>query len=72
VSGRTIRVSLNDIPQFELERDLFREGGVGFYARAAGDTPVTVNFFGLKYYQPLMNTPTPTVTIQPGTPAATP
>lgn len=49
--GNSIRVYLND--QFFLEdsRDTFASGGIGFSAKAAGDTPLTVSFSDLTVYQ---------------------
>ena len=56
-SGKTIRIYLNQVLQIEVEKDLFRAGGLGFYARAAGDTPLTVNFSDLKIYEPPVDVP---------------
>jgi len=50
-SGSTIRVYLDDELQLETTSGYFKNGGVGFYARAAGDTPLTVNFTSLNVFQ---------------------
>lgn len=59
VSGKTIRIYLNQVLQWELQKDVFREGGLVLYARAAGDTPLTVNFSDIRIYQPLTESQSP-------------
>ncbi len=53
-SGKTIRIFLNQVQQIEVNTDLFREGGLGVYARSASDTPLTVNFSEIKIYEPAL------------------
>lgn len=66
--GNVMRFFINGEMQFEITRDLYRSGGLGFYARAAGDSPLTMNFSQLKVYEvqlsaPLVSpTPTPSLT----------
>jgi hypothetical protein len=50
-SGKTLRVYLNDELQLETSSGTFYSGGIGFTARAAADTPVTVNFSGVKVFE---------------------
>lgn len=49
--GKTIRIYLNGQLLDEVENNTFYNGGIGFYARAAGDTNVTVNFSGINVYE---------------------
>ena len=66
VSGKTIRIYLNQELQLDIQKDVFREGGLVIYARAAGDTPITVNFSGIRVYQLLAESRAPS---SAGTPA---
>lgn len=50
VYGKTIRIYLNDKLFFETTNSTFYNGGIGFYARAAGETNVTVNFASISVY----------------------
>lgn len=49
--GQTLRIYVNDHLQVEITRGTFDSGGIGFYARAAGDTPLTVSFSDLNLYE---------------------
>jgi hypothetical protein len=49
--GQVIRIYVNDQLQAEAVRDTFKSGGIGYFARAAGDTPLTVSFSDLTIYQ---------------------
>lgn len=64
-----MRFFINGELQFEITRDLFRSGGLGFSARAASDSPLTINFSDLKVYSVNLTTPltslTPPVTLTP-------
>lgn len=60
-SGSSIRIYLDDQLQLEATSDRFKSGGIGFYARATGDTPLTVSFTSLNVFQIVqtsVNTPT--------------
>ncbi len=46
-SGQEIRFFINDIYQFTITDPLLGSGGIGFFARSAGDTAVTINFSDL-------------------------
>lgn len=46
--GGDLRIFVNDIYQFSVRDPLWKSGRVGLFARAAGDTPLTVNFSNLK------------------------
>jgi hypothetical protein len=48
--GNVIRLYVNDQLQTEVNRDTFKNGGIGYFARAAGDTPLTVSFSDLTIY----------------------
>jgi hypothetical protein len=50
VSGKIIRIYLNDQLQFETTNNVFSDGGIGFYARSAGDTAVTVKFSSISVF----------------------
>jgi hypothetical protein len=68
--GREIRVFVNDVFQFAVQDRLFTEGQIGFFARAAGDLPITVSFSDLTVSAinlQLVPTPsqTPTITRTP-------
>jgi len=49
--GRSIRVYINDQLFLDDTRDTFASGGIGFSAKAVGDTPLTVSFSELNVYQ---------------------
>jgi hypothetical protein len=65
-----LRVFANDVYQFSVRDPVMRSGKIGVLARAAGDSPVTVNFSNLTVRQvdaermPTL-TPTPTATARP-------
>lgn len=56
--GNTLRIYFNDKLQAETSRETFKSGTIGFYARAAGDSPLTAGFSGLSVYQ-VANNPFP-------------
>lgn len=66
--GGELRIFVDDIYQFSVRDPLWKSGRVGVYARAVGDTPLTISFSNLKV-QALdasrvptpVPTPTPTV-----------
>lgn len=49
--GREMRFFINDQFQFTVSDPMLLSGGVGVFARAAGDTAVTVNFSDLVIYE---------------------
>jgi hypothetical protein len=51
VYGKTIRIYLNDSLFFETSNSTFYNGGIGFYAKAVGETNVTVNFASISVYE---------------------
>jgi hypothetical protein len=55
-----MRLFLNDRYQFTIRNPNYRNGTVGVFARSAGDTPVTVNFFDLVIQEVDYSPPTPT------------
>ncbi|MCC6146442.1 MAG: hypothetical protein IT308_02625 [Anaerolineaceae bacterium] len=62
-----LRFFVNDFYQFSASDALWRSGGLGFFARSAGNTALTVNFTNLKVYSlnPADVPPTETPTITP-------
>ena len=46
--GNELRIFANDIFQFSVRDKLYKSGRVGIFARAAGDTPLTVSFSNLQ------------------------
>ncbi len=50
VSGTDMRFFLNGRYQFSISDSTYTAGGVGAFARSAGDTPVTVTFSNLSVY----------------------
>ncbi|MEA5077902.1 MAG: hypothetical protein VB013_04960 [Anaerolineaceae bacterium] len=61
-SGSVIRIYINGILQFEATSDYYKSGGIGFYAHADSDTPLTVNFTSLNVFEVARTstaTPTP-------------
>ena len=69
--GREIRLFLNDQFQVSVTDQIFSSGALGFFAYAAGQTPVTVSFSGLSVYSVSYLLPTPTP-IPSWTPTLTP
>lgn len=49
-SGNELRFFVDDAYQFSVIDDAFSSGGVGLFARATGDTPVSVSYSDLKVY----------------------
>jgi hypothetical protein len=63
--GSELRVFVNGIHQFSVRDPVWSSGQVGLFARAGGDTPLTVNFSNLtiRSIDPLkVPTPVPSVT----------
>jgi len=68
-SKNTLRFFINDRLQFEVSRGVYLNGGLGFYARTASDSTLSVSFSDLSVYEvsasatqpalPLTSTPTP-------------
>ncbi|PWB68871.1 MAG: hypothetical protein C3F07_21120 [Anaerolineales bacterium] len=62
-AGSEMRLFLNDRYQFSVTDASFSSGSLGVFARAAGDTPVSVTFSDLTVYDvdyvPPTSTPTP-------------
>ena len=48
--GREIRLFLNNTFQFSMTDPVFSSGGFGFFAYAAGKSPVTISFSDLSVY----------------------
>ena len=48
--GSELRIFVNDVYQFSARDPVFESGQVGVFARAAGDSPLTVNFSALRVY----------------------
>lgn len=48
--GREMRFFINDQFQFSVSDPMLPSGGIGVFARSAGETAVTVNFFDLVVY----------------------
>jgi hypothetical protein len=64
--GNTLRIYFNDKLQSETSRETFKSGTIGFYARAASESPLTVGFSALKVYQVVGNPSTlPEITTTP-------
>lgn len=60
-SSSKMRIYLNGQLQFEASSDYFRSGGIGFYAHADADNPLTVNFTSLNVFDvPRTSAATPT------------
>jgi hypothetical protein len=66
--GSQMRFFIDGVEQFSARDPLFSSGSVGFFARAGGDTPLTVNFSQLSV-RAIEPQALPTSTL---TPAATP
>lgn len=47
MAGSEMRFFINGYEQFSTREPVFTSGGVGFFARASADSPVTVSFSGL-------------------------
>lgn len=58
-SGSEIRVYINRVLQFSVKDPVFSSGGLGVYARSAGETPLTVSFSNLVVYQVASGQPRP-------------
>lgn len=48
--GKEFHVFINDVYQFSFQDPVFERGGLGVFARSAGDTPLTVSFSNLVVY----------------------
>jgi hypothetical protein len=51
VKSSTLRIYLNDQLQWEAESSAFFDGSIGFFAKASGDTSVTVHFSDITVYE---------------------
>ena len=51
VYGNNLKIYLNDQLQMEVVNSTFYSGGIGFFAKAAGDSPISVSFSDIKVYQ---------------------
>lgn len=51
VYGSNLKIYLNDQLQMEVVNSTFYSGGIGFFAKAAGDSPIAVSFSEIKVYQ---------------------
>ena len=60
VSGSEMRFFLNSRYQFTVKDSTYRSGTIGFYAHAAGKTPVTIIFSDLSVYDVNYTAPTKT------------
>ena len=49
--GQDLQIYANGVFQFAIRDPLYKEGSIGFAARAAGDSPVTITFTKLKVYE---------------------
>ena len=58
--GNELRFFVDEIYQFSVFDDAFANGGMGFFARATGDTPVSVSYRDLKVYNLNGGLPIPT------------
>lgn len=68
--GSQMRFFIDGVEQFSARDPLFASGAVGFFARAAGDTPLTVNFsqLSVRAIDPQAlptSSPTPGITSSP-------
>jgi hypothetical protein len=63
--GSLLRIYVNNKLQGEATRDTFASGGIGYFARAAADTPLTVSFSNLTVYGLNGINLEPTITISP-------
>ncbi len=61
VVSREIRLFLNDNYQFSMVDPVFSAGTIGFFAYAAGKSPVTISFSDLSVYSVSYILPTPTL-----------
>jgi hypothetical protein len=48
--GQELRIYINNVLQFTIKDPVFTSGMVGVFARASGDTPLTVSFTNLAVY----------------------
>ncbi|MGZ6316336.1 MAG: hypothetical protein ACXWNQ_03680, partial [Anaerolineales bacterium] len=60
VNGTDMRFFLNGHYQFSITDSTYASGGIGAFARSAGDTPVTVTFSDLAVYDVIYSDSTPT------------
>ncbi len=60
VNGTDMHFFLNDHYQFSITDSTYASGGIGAFARSAGDTPVTVTFSDLAIYDIIYSDSTPT------------
>jgi hypothetical protein len=70
MSGREMRIFLNDHFHFSQQDPVFASGAIGFFANASGQSPVTISFSDLSVYQVEYIFPTPTpmlITLPPPT-----
>lgn len=51
-AGKELQFFINDEHQFTVQDPAIESGHLGVFARAAGDTPVTINFTDLSVYRP--------------------
>lgn len=61
-AGSELRLFLNDRYQFTITDSLFRAGGLALFARAGGETQLSVNFSDLSVSAVSYASPTPTFT----------
>lgn len=63
-AGNELRFFVNDVYQFSARDPVWTNGKIGVFARASGDTPLTVSFSDLLVYNvtPPLATPIPTIT----------
>jgi hypothetical protein len=59
-SGNELRFFVDDTYQFSVFDDAFQNGGVGFFARSTGETPVSAGIRDLKVYNLSGSLPIPT------------
>lgn len=58
--NKELRIYINDVYQISVYGLVQLEGGMGVFARSAGENAVTINFSGLKVYEGLQMPPTST------------
>jgi hypothetical protein len=63
--GSLMRIYINNNLQGEVTRGTFASGGIGYYARAAADTPLTVSFSNLTVHQLTGSSIEPSPTVSP-------
>ena len=80
IAGGEMRIFVNDVYQFNVRDKSYTAGSLGVFARAAGDSPLTINFSNLVVYsvdslrvRTIAPTPAPTLSpTSPRRPNATP